>query len=92
MIQLAFIRGSGLRKVIIKGREIAFILPELNNVPLVLNLDKLEEHKEDIKQMKIDKETLDELMQLVTEEDLANDIMKDLKRTGWRVLKKDGNS
>ncbi|KKL53382.1 hypothetical protein LCGC14_2276030, partial [marine sediment metagenome] len=35
MKQLNFVRGGGYRKVIVKGREISFILPELNNVPLV---------------------------------------------------------
>ena len=88
MKELVFIRGGGFRKVIIKGRDIAFILPELNNVPLVINLDKLDEHKKDIKKMKFDKKTLKELSELITEEDLARDLKKDLQRTGWRLIKR----
>lgn len=88
MKQLNFVRGGGYRKVIVKGREISFILPELNNVPLVINLDELDKHKSDLSKMKIDKKTLSELLKLKTEEDLVRDITKDLKKSGWRLYKK----
>ncbi len=88
MKQINFIRGSGLWRVIIKGREIAFILPEYNNVPIVVNLDRLDKHKKDMKKMKMDKKILKELSELKTEEDMERDIIKDLQRMGWRAYKK----
>lgn len=88
MKQINFVMGAALRRVIIKGREIAFLLPELNNVPLVINLDKLDECKKEIKKMKMDKKTLKELSELLTEDDLERDIVKDLQRIGWRAVRK----
>lgn len=91
MKQLSFIRGGELWRIVIREREISFILPLLNNVPLTINLDKLDEHREDIVKMKMDDETLEELSQLETEEDMAKDITSDLRIMGWRLLRTNGD-
>ncbi len=86
MIRLTFITGAGIRRVLIEGRKITFIVQELNNSPLVIDLDKLEEEetKKKIDTMGIDKETIDILSSLKTEEAIAEDITIDFQRSGWR--------
>jgi len=85
--QISFTRGAALRRVFINGRVISFLAAELNNVPLKINLDKLEEEKDKIKKMKIDKETLEELAKLQTEQEIALDITNDFKQSGWRRIR-----
>ncbi len=89
MIQLSFTRGSALRRVFIDGRVISFLVAELNNVPLKIDLDKLDlkEMKDKIKKMKLDKKLLRELSKLTTEEDLVNDVTKDFEISGWRRVR-----
>ncbi len=90
MIKLSFIRGSALRRVFIDGRKISFLTGELNNVPMTIDLDKLDEQKDKIKKMKLDKKELEVLSKLKTEEDIAADIDYDFKQSGWRMIQ-DGN-
>ncbi|KKN59024.1 hypothetical protein LCGC14_0545790 [marine sediment metagenome] len=87
MKQISFTRGAALRRVFINGRVISFLAAELNNVPLKIDLDKLEEQKDKIKKMKIDKETLEELAKLRTEKEIALDITNDFKKSGWRKIR-----
>ncbi len=89
MIQLSFTRGSALRRVFIDGRVISFLVAELNNVPLKIDLDKLDlkEMKDKIKKMKLDKKLLRELSKLTTEEDLVKDVTKDFEISGWRRVR-----
>ena len=88
MIQLNFTRGAALRRIFINGRVITFLLAELNFQPLKIDLDKLDEQKENIEKMKIDKQTLEELSRLQTEEELALDFTNDAEKDGWRRIRK----
>ena len=92
MISMNFMVGGAMRKVVIKKRNISFLTAELNFVPLVIDLDKLDEEKDKIEKMKMDKDYLKELALLTTERKIANDIIKDFKKTGWRVVHQDGNN
>jgi len=85
MKELSFTRGAALRRVFIDGRKISFLTAELNNVPLMIDLDKLDQEKEKIEQMGIDKKDLEELSKLKTEKDLVQDITKDFEKSGWRL-------
>ncbi len=87
MKKLSFTRGAALRRVFINKRVISFLTAELNNVPLKIDLDKLEEEKDKIKKMKIDKETLKELSKLKTEKEIALDIINDFEKLGWRIIR-----
>ena len=87
MKQLSFTRGSALRRVFIKGRVITFLLGELNNVPLKIDLDKLDQHKDKLNKMKMDKEFLKELSNLQTEKEIALDVTYDLEKAGWRRIR-----
>ncbi len=87
MRQISFTRGAALRRVFINGRIISFLTGELNNVPLKIDLDKLEEEKDKIKKMKIDKETLKELAKLQTEKEIILDITNDFEKSGWRRIR-----
>lgn len=90
MISLAFVRGSVLRRVVIKGKTISFITQELGGTPLTINLNKLGE-KEDEIIAKMGEEGLElfkEIALLTTEEDMAKDVKKDFQRDGWRLFKK----
>ncbi len=88
MKQLSFTRGAALRRVFINKRVISFLVAELNNVPLKIDLDKLEEEKDKIKKMKIDKETLKELAKLQTEKEIALDVINDFEKSGWRRIRR----
>ena len=86
MITLNFMVGGAMRKVVIKGRKVSFLTAELNFVPMSIDLDKLDQEKEKIKKMKIDEEQIKELALLKTERQIADDITKDWKKTGWRLV------
>ena len=88
MKQISFTRGAALRRVFINGRVISFLTGELNNVPLKIDLDKLEEEKDKIKKMKIDKKTLEELAKLQTEKEMALDVINDFEKSGWRRIRR----
>lgn len=77
-----------MRKVFIKQRVITFLLPELKWQPLTIDLDKLDEQKEEIEKMSMDQETLEKISKLRTEEEIFNDIKKDFQLSGWRLLNK----
>lgn len=87
MKQISFTRGAALRRVFIDGRKISFLAAELNFEPLKIDLDKLEEQKEKIKKMKIDKETLEQLAKLRTEKEIALDVINDFEKSGWRRIR-----
>ncbi len=87
MKQISFTRGAALRRVFISGRVISFLTAELNNVPLKIDLDKLEEQKEKLDKMEVDKEFLKELSRLQTENEIALDIQYDFEKSGWRRMR-----
>ncbi len=88
MKQISFTRGAALRRVFINGRVISFLTGELNNVPLKIDLDKLDEYKDKIKKMKLDMELLKDLAKLKTEKELSLDVINDFEKSGWRVIRK----
>lgn len=85
-MKISFVRGSALRRVFIDGRKVSFLTGELGNTPLTIDLDKLDEQKEKIKEMNVDKKELEKLSKLKTEEEIANDITKDFRKSGWRKI------
>lgn len=87
MKRLRFHRGSAFIDVKIKDRTITYVSPIMNLVPLIINLDKLDEQKDKIKKMNLDKEALKELANLKTEEEMEIDLIKDLRKSGWRHIK-----
>ncbi len=91
-ITINFMVGGAMRKVVIKKRKISFLTAELNFVPLIIDLDKLDKEEQKLKKMNVDKEILKELALLKTEKAMANDIIKDWKMKGWRLVHQDGNN
>ena len=87
MIKLSFVRGSALRRVFINGRKVSLLTGELGNTPLTIDLDKLDEQKDKIKEMNMDKKELEKLVKLKTEEEIAKDITKDFRISGWRSIR-----
>jgi len=88
MIQISFTRGAALRRVFINKRVISFLTAELNNVPLKIDLDKLDEQNEKIEKMKMDEEVLKEISKLKTEKEIAMDITYDFEKSGWRRIRR----
>ncbi len=89
MIQLGFVQGSRVRRIKIDGKEVSIMSSETGFVPLKFNLDKLEENKDKFKEFKLTEEdikVLNELKELGSEQKMANDIKKDFKKTGWKVI------
>jgi len=92
MIKLVFITGGAIRRVFIKERVITIIAAEISNKPLTVNLDKIDEQQEDLKKMKLsehDIKMIHELAELGTEEEMAEDVITDFQKTGWRLIKRD---
>lgn len=92
MITLAFVAGSSLRRVTIDERVISFLVAENNFVPIQVDLDKINSDKEI--QKKLGKENvklLKEIALLKTEEDMAQDVIRDFQRTGWRRISKNAS-
>lgn len=87
MIQVSFTRGAALRRVFVNRRIISFLTGELNNVPLKIDLDKLDEEKEKIEKMGIDLDELKEIAKLQTEKEIALDITYDFEKSGWRKIR-----
>lgn len=93
MIELSFVTGGALRKVVVNGRKLSLITAELGFNPLTIDLDKLgtEQNKEKLDRLKLsdeDRKTIKEISKLGSEEDIAQDIIKDFQKTGWRLVKK----
>ena len=89
MIHVSFVRGSQLRKLMVDGKKIKLMSSETGFVPIDLDLAKI--NKKTVKDIKnLDPKFWKELNELHTEKDRAKDIIKDFRRTGWRVFKQDG--
>lgn len=96
MINLTFVTGAGLRRVSIDGRIIKFLSGETGFQPIEFDLDKiLSKDKSTLKAMKKVKLTkqdmkhLKELSLLRNEDDMADDIIKDFQKTGWRLTNRE---
>ncbi len=87
MIQISFTRGAALRRVFINKRVISFLTAELNNVPLKIDLDKLDERNEKLEKMNLDQQILKEIAKLKTEKEIALDIIYDFEKVGWRKIR-----
>lgn len=93
MIELTFITGGAIRKVVIQDRNISLLSAELGFMPFTIDLDKIddENNKKKIKEMKLseeEEEEMKELAKLGTEEEIAKDITKDFQAKGWRMVKR----
>ncbi len=89
MIHVSFVRGSQLRKLMVDGKQIKLMSSETGFVPIDIDLTKIK--KKDVQQIKnLDPKFWKEISELHNEKDRAKDIIKDFKRTGWRVFKQDG--
>ncbi len=89
-ITMDFMVGGAMRKVVVKERKVSFLTAELNFVPLIIDLDKLDEQKERLKKMKVDEKFIKKLALLTTEKEMADDIIKDFKQSGWRLVYQSG--
>ena len=92
MLRLDFLRGGAIRKVFVDGRKISFLAAELGFQPLEIDLSTLDKKEDELKEMKLNKEELDMIQNLSLlgdEDEIAKDIIKDFKKTGWRYIKRE---
>lgn len=87
MIELSFIAGGNIRKVVIDKRKISLLTAETGWIPISMDLDRIDE-KIEKKMGKEGAKLLKEISSLNSEEEMARDITKDFQRTGWRLVKK----
>lgn len=93
MIQLVFMIGSSMRRVIINKRRVSMIAQETGWVPMIFDLDNLSSGIGFKKLNEEEKRLLEEIGKLKTEKDMAKDIIKDFNSTGWRLFKRtDGDN
>ncbi len=90
MINLTFVTGAGLRRVVIDGRIVKFMASETGFQPIEFDLDNLstKQSQKQMRKMKLskeDKKGLKELSLLSDENSMAKDVIKDFKKTGWRL-------
>ncbi len=92
MLRLDFLRGGAIRKVFVDGRKISFLAAELGFQPLEIDLGTLDKKEDQLKKMKLNKKELDLIQQLSllgNEDEIAKDIIKDFKKTGWRYIERE---
>ncbi len=92
MLRLDFLRGGAIRKVFVDGRKISFLTAELGFQPLEVDLSTLDKKEEELKKMNLKGEDLNLIKQLSllgNEDEIAKDIIKDFKKTGWRYIKRE---
>ncbi len=78
------------RKVEIKGKKIALMLPEKGYEPDIIDLGLMHKKKANLlKQVGNNRVELLRLLSLKTEEDMATDIIKDWKEMGWRLINRE---
>lgn len=78
-----------MRKVNIEGRKIYMMSQETGFTPQVMDLDKLDSSKLKKKMGNEEMKLMKEIANFNTEEEMAEDIIKDFQRTGWRLAKKE---
>lgn len=89
MLNLAFVRGSSLRRVVIKKRKISLLSSETGFAPISMDLDKLDDTVIEKKMGKEALELIKEISLLNTEKEMAQDIKKDFQKDGWRCIKEE---
>lgn len=92
MIELVFVTGGHIRKVYIKDRVITFLVAELDFVPFMIDLNKVNspEIQQKLDKFKNPEETksiLKELSELHSEDEIIRDIKNDFQSKGWRLVK-----
>ncbi|KKN14657.1 hypothetical protein LCGC14_0993880 [marine sediment metagenome] len=91
MLRLDFLRGGAIRKVFVDGRKISFLAAELGFQPLEIDLRTLDKKEEELKKMNLKGEDLDLIKQLSllgNEDEIAKDIIKDFRKTGWKYIER----
>ncbi len=89
MIRLTFSIGGNLRKVYIDKRVISMLTAETGFTPIKMDLDKIDEAAMIKKMGKDGAKLIKELSLLNTEEEMAQDVIKDFQQTGWRCVKRE---
>lgn len=89
MIKLSFAVGGSLRRAVVNGRKISFASQETGFVPMIMDLDKLDEKVINEDMGSEDLKLIKEIKKLKTEKAMAKDIIKDFQRTGWRLIKRE---
>jgi hypothetical protein len=75
------------RTILIDKREISILIPE-QSYPITFNLDELERKRKQIRKELSEDET-DRLVKFDNEKEIAEDILNDYLKEGWRLIKKD---
>ena len=89
-MKLAFVRGSALRNVVVKDNKVTISTGELGFQPFTIDLNRLEELENDKAWDSLeedDKKLIRQIAKLGTDKEIAADIIKDFKKTGWRPIK-----
>jgi hypothetical protein len=87
MKDLKFTKKGQIRQVYIKDKVITMITPEMSYQPLIFNLDKINEIKNE-KQLKTIREAgLDNLEKYKDENSIAIEIISEFDESGWRLIK-----
>lgn len=91
MMKLSFGIGGALRQITIRKRIINMMSQETGWKPLVIHLDKLDKNKKEVEK-KLGEDSfkiMQEIAALTTEKAIAQDIIKDFQRSGWRLIKQE---
>ena len=87
LIKLIVMNRSYSRTILIDKREISILIPE-QSYPITFNLDELERKRKQIRKELSEDET-DRLVKFDNEKEIAEDILNDYLKEGWRLIKKD---
>ena len=89
--QLIFMAGNRMKKVVLIGRKISLMTPELSNVPFTLDLDKLNtpamiKKMDSLKMTEEERKEIKKISKLGSQKEIIDDIKLDYKRMGWKCI------
>ena len=87
LIKLIVMNRSYSRTILIDKREISILIPE-QSYPITFNLDELERKRKQIRK-ELSEDEIDRLVKFDNEKEIAEDILNDYLKEGWRLIKKD---
>ncbi len=92
MITLFFSRGSAIRRVFIDGRVITLLDAAVGNVPIIIDLDKIDEKQIKERMGEEGMKFIREIALLKTDEEIVQDIKRDFQSVGWRLYNRQDDS
>jgi hypothetical protein len=88
MIELLFVRKGAMIKVYIKEKVVTMIAPQLGNQPVIFDVNKAKESKDEKMLKLLEAVDLKDFNEFVDDESCAKSIITDFQNSSWRCVKR----